>query len=62
MEDLSTLPPAEFTRRTHELLAQACPDRESEQFFSRNMAAAKALGMTYVEGLQFVIEKRAGLN
>lgn len=62
MEDLSSLPPTEFTRRVQEMMAQACPDRGSEGFFNRNMSAAKALGMTYAEGLLFVIQKRAGLN
>ena len=61
MEDLSTLPPAKFSRRVHTLLAQACPDQESEPFFNRNMTMASELGLTYAEGLQYVIQKRARL-
>lgn len=62
MEDLSTLPPVAFSMRIHALLLRACPDKESEAFFNCNMHVAPALGMRYAEGLQFVIQKRAGLN
>ena len=62
MEKLSNLQPAEFSQRAADLLAEACPDDSSRVFFERNMTLASSMGMSWVEGLQFVIEQRRGLN
>ena len=60
--ELSRLSPEEFSRKATALLAQACPSSGHKDFFDRNMAAASALGLNWVEGLQSVIEKRRGLS
>ena len=62
MEDLSRFSPTDLTRRVQELQRQACPDKESEAFYNRNMQLAKGMGMTWVQGLQFVISQRKGLT
>ncbi len=60
--ETAVLTPEDFSRKLTELLAQACPNSEHKDFFDRNMAAASALGLSWIEGLQFVIQKRRGLN
>lgn len=60
--ELALLSPEEFSRRATELVAQACPSSEHKSFFDRNMAAASALSMNWVESLLIVIQKRRGLN
>jgi hypothetical protein len=49
---LSTLSPKEFTERGNALLAQACPSNDSKAQFHHYMTAAKAQGMSWVEGLE----------
>ena len=61
-EDLAGLPPVEFSKRAADLLQKACPEKADEPFFNRNMVMAKALGLTWVEGLQYVIQRRRELN
>ena len=41
-----------------ELLQLACPTREDVPFFNHCMALARARGMTWEEGLRYVIEQR----
>ena len=61
-EDFSELPPTELTRRGQELLQKACPEKQGAPFFNRHMLQANALGLTWLEGLQFVIQRRRELN
>ena len=60
-EDFSELPPAD-SRRSQELLQKACPEKQDAPFFNRHMLQANALGFTWLEGLQFVIQRRRELN
>ena len=62
MDDLSRLSPEVFSKRAAALLAEACPDEASRTFFERNMILASTQGMNWVQGLQFVLEQRHGLN
>ena len=50
--------PQAFTKEARRLLSLACPNAEAELFFNHNMGQAKALGMTWVEGLKHVILQR----
>ena len=50
--------PETFSKEASHLLVRACPGPESELFFNYHMATAKALGMTWVEGLRHVILQR----
>jgi hypothetical protein len=58
MPDMSILPPAEFTRKAHDLYAQAVATQDDYSLFVRLMSEAKGQGMTWVQGLQFVIDRR----
>ena len=49
---------ADCTERSHTLLALACPAKEDTPFFNHCMALAKAQGMTWDEGLDYVIRCR----
>lgn len=62
MEDLSALPPLEFSQRINELLAQACPDQHSEPFFNQQLVVAGLVGLSYDQALQFVVHQRAKLK
>jgi len=57
---ISQLSPSEFSQRAHMLLAAACPTKDDTAAFNRHMTAAKAQGMSWVEGLQYVIDQRHG--
>ncbi|MGI4831544.1 MAG: hypothetical protein ACRYFU_25675 [Janthinobacterium lividum] len=48
--------------RANDLFQQACPSKQDEAFFNRQMQRALSLGMTWLEGLQFVIVERRALN
>lgn len=47
-----------FTKEANHLLARACPNAAAEMFSNHHMLQAKALGMTWVEGLRHVILQR----
>jgi hypothetical protein len=52
-----------FTACANELLRAACHSKEDTQFFNRSMAQAKAMGMSWVEGLEYVVQcRREALN
>ncbi len=40
------------------LLEQACPTRADVPFFNHCMHLARSMGMTWEEGLRYVIEQR----
>jgi hypothetical protein len=52
--------PANLTARANRLLKEACPSNDDREYFSQCMALAKAQGMTWIEGLAYVIECRRG--
>ncbi len=58
METPTRLSPQKLSTRAHELFLQACPDSADEAFFNQNMQLAIGFGMTWVESLQYVIQKR----
>ena len=60
MPSISLLPPREFSARANELLQLACPIKEDTPFFNTHMAQAKSKGMTWVEGLEYVVACRRG--
>lgn len=62
MKEISPISPQRLGTRAHELCLQACLSKQDEEFFSCNMQRAMSLGMTWVEGLQFVIVQRQGFN
>ena len=58
MSNFATLPPQEFSRRAKQLLDRALPDPKDTSRFNSLMREAAAHHMTWVEGLQYVIERR----
>ena len=52
--------PTEFESRVRDLLQLACPTEADRPFFNSTMAEALAVGKgrTWIEGLQYVIERR----
>ncbi len=51
---------AEFSARMKRLSMLACPTDADRSFFDVKILEAKALGMTYKEGLEYVILVRNG--
>ena len=62
METPTRLSPEKLSTRAHELFRQACPNSSDEAFFNQNMQLAIGFGMTWVESLQYVIQKRQELQ
>ena len=58
MSRYGTLSPGDFTDKAADLLHRACPDRDDTPVFNAMMAVAKAQGMSWIEGLEYVIERR----
>lgn len=54
--------PEEFTAQAHRLLEAACPTKEDTPFFNHCMALARAQGMSWMEGLEYVIQCRRGTH
>lgn len=44
-----------------ELLEEACPTRVDVPFFNYCMRLARGMGMSWEEGLRYVIEQRKGM-
>jgi hypothetical protein len=51
---------AQFTARMKKLEALACPSPCDVSFFNDHMQTAKSEGLTYREGLEYVIRMRNG--
>ena len=49
-----------FTRH-RELLHKALPDPADTRLFDRLMAEARSHGMTWIDGLEYVIDKRRAM-
>lgn len=47
-----------FTRDANRLFKQACPNDEDRSTFQYHMLEAKRKGMTWVQGLRYVVEQR----
>ena len=47
--------------RHRELLPQALPNASDTKLFDRLMAEAKSNGLTWMEGLEYVIQRRRAL-
>ena len=62
MKDISRTSPQRLGTVAHQLFQQACPSKQDEEFFNRNIQRAMSLGMNWEEGLQFVISQRQRLN
>ena len=45
----------------HDLFLQACPSKQDEAFFDRHIQRALSLGLSWLEGLRFVIVEREKL-
>lgn len=56
--EVAHLPPEQFTAYARVLMERACPTTADEAFFNRSMREAACLGMTYVEALAYVIDRR----
>jgi hypothetical protein len=53
---------ADFTNRARQIEALACPKPEDAPFFNHCMSIAKSRGMTWDQGLEYVIKCREGNN
>jgi hypothetical protein len=62
MNRYAELSPENFNEKATYLLNRACPEREDTPFFNARMAVAKAKGMTWIGGLENVIERRPHAN
>ena len=52
--------PPEISQHVRDLLAAACPTPEDTPFFNHCMTLAKAQGLSWTEGLEYVIQCRRG--
>jgi hypothetical protein len=53
---------ADFANRARQIEALACPKPEDTPFFNHCMNIAKSRGMTWGQGLEYVIKCREGNN
>ncbi len=59
---VAALSPQEFSAHARRLLSRALPDPNDLPVVNRLMAEAKGRGMTWVEGLEYVIEQRNAIG